>query len=392
MLAATVRITADLDLAEECVQTSFVRALTSWEERGIPQRPGAWLTATARNVAIDQLRRESTLRRHLPLLVEPDTEPPFVWGRTPEIEDDRLRLIFTCCHPSLSVETQVALTLRLVCGLRTSEVARAFLVSEPTMAARLTRGKKKIAQARIPYRTPPVSELPDRITAVLQVVHLVFTTGHTSPDGDDLVRTDLIEQALHLGRMLRDLLPLDPGVAGLLALMLLTDARRASRLVDGELVLLADQDRSRWDRDAISEGSQLVREALAGEPVSIYSLMAAIADVHGSSPSFEETDWRAIVSYYDALADRWPSPVVALNRAVAVGFAAGPAAGLDELEALRDEPQLASYPYFPIARAEFARRFGDDASARLFFEEALMLTSNAVERAYIARQLAALRG
>ncbi len=391
VLAATVRVTADLDLAEECVQTAFTRALDSWSSNGVPTKPGAWLTTVARNIALDQRRRDTTLRRRLPLLVEPEPASTFVWGRSHEIEDDRLRLIFTCCHPALSSEAQVALTLRLLCGLTTSEVARAFLVTETTMAARLTRAKKKIAQARIPYRTPPIDELPDRITSVLQVVHLVFTTGHTSPAGDELVRADLIEQSLLLARMLHALLPADAGVLGLLALILLTDARRESRTVDGELVLLADQDRSLWDHLAIDEGVQLATIAREHEPPSIYALMASIAAEHATSPTWEATDWAAVVRHYDVLAVSWPSPVVNLNRAVAIGFAEGPRAGLDELQALADEPRLAAYPYYPIARADFSRRIGDDVAARMFYEEALMLTSNAVERSHIERQLADLR-
>jgi RNA polymerase sigma factor (sigma-70 family) len=390
VLAATVRVTADLDAAEECVQTAFTRALDAWATHGVPDRPGAWLTTVARNVALDRRRREATLRRRLPLLVVEDVAPAIAWGRTSAIEDDRLRLIFTCCHPALSSEAQVALTLRLVCGLRTSEVARAFLVSEPTMAARLTRAKRRIAQARIPYRTPPLDELPDRITAVLQVVHLVFATGHTSPEGTDLLRVDFLEQSLLLARMLRTLLPDDGGVLGLLALILLTDARRESRVVDGELVLLADQDRARWDRGAIEEGVALTGVALARTPPSIYALMAGIAAEHASAASWAVTDWSAIVAHYEVLAREWPSPVVQLNRAVAIGFASGARAGLDELDALADEPRLAAYPYYPIARADFSRRVGDDDAARLFYEEALMLTSNAVERSHIERQLATL--
>ena len=390
MLAATVRVTADLDLAEECVQSAFAKAVSSWGPSSIPSRPGAWLTTTARNIAIDQLRRAETLRARLPLLVEDESAPVYVWGRGHEIEDDRLRLVFTCCHPSLAPEAQVALTLRLVCGLSTAEVARAFLVSEPTMAARITRAKRKITQARIPYRTPPIGELPARIAAVLQVVHLVFTTGHTAPGGDDLVRDDLVERAVGLARMLRDLLPTDTGVAGLLALIVLTDARRASRVVDGQMVLLADQDRSTWDRRAITEGTELVHEALAADTPTAYAFLAAIAAVHDTSPSWAVTDWAVIVAYYDQLAELWPSPVVALNRAVAIGFASGPEAGLRELEPLADEPRLAAYPYFPVARADFARRLGDDAAAAMFYEEALMLTDNVVERSYIERQLGEL--
>ena len=390
VLAATVRITADLDLAEECAQGAFTRALVAWEPDDIPARPGAWLTTTARHLALDQLRRQTVLRRHLPLLVEDEAAPTFVWGKAHAIEDDRLRLIFTCCHPSLSIATQVGLTLRFVCGLTTKEVARAFLVSESTMAARLTRAKKKITQARIPYRTPPLDELGQRVTAVLEAVHLVFTTGHASPVGEELVRDDLVEQALLLARMLRDLLPEDAEVAGLLALLVLTDARRVARLVDGRLVLLADQDRSAWDRGAIAEGTSLAEVALTGAPHGTYALMAAIASIHDNASSWASTDFAAIVGHYDTLLRAWPSPVVALNRAVAIGFADGAAAGLRALEPLALEPLLASYPYFPAARADFCRKVGDLDSARLFYEEALTLTSNEVERAHLEKQLATL--
>lgn len=387
VLAATVRVTKDLDLAEECVQTAFARALVSWGSTGVPARPGAWLTTTARNVAIDELRRETALRRRLPLLVEDEPAPSFAWGRGQQIEDDRLRLIFTCCHPSLAIESQVALTLRLVCGLSTADVARAFLVSESTMAARVTRAKGKIAQARIPFRSPPLDELPSRISVVLQVVHLVFTTGHTAPHGDELVREDVVERALALSRMLRELLPSDPGVAGLLGLILLTDARRRARIMDGQLVLLEDQDRSQWDREAIAEGSALIREALDGEPITTFALLGAIAEAHDTSPSWDETDWSRIVRCYDLLESLWPSPVIALNRAAAIGFARGPEAGLRELEPLAADPRLALYPYLPLARAFFSQRLGDLDASRTYYEEALVLTDNVVERTYIEKRL-----
>jgi RNA polymerase sigma-70 factor (ECF subfamily) len=382
VLAATVRLTRDLDVAEECVQDAYAQALSTWDTRGVPDNPGAWLTTVARRRALDLLRRERSLRERLPLLVDPDPAPAH------EIPDDRLRLIFTCCHPSLAQPAQVALTLRLLCGLTTAEVARAFLISEPTMAARITRAKKKIAAAGIPYQVPPASALPSRIVAVLAVVHLLFTTGHTAPSGAALVRRDLVERSLDLARMLRSLLPADPGVAGLLALILLTDARRSSRLSDdGRLLLLADQDRSAWDRGAIREGIALVRSALQSRPPGRYALMAAIAAVHDEAPSWESTDWAELVGLYDLLVDMWPSPVVALNRAVAVGFASGPAAGVAALDALAAEPQLAGYGYLAAARADFLRRLGRVAEARTAYEEALLLTENAVERDFLTRRL-----
>jgi RNA polymerase sigma-70 factor (ECF subfamily) len=386
VLAATVRVTRDLDLAEECVQEAYARALTVWQE-GVPASPGAWLTTTARNRALDELRRSATMRGKLPLLVEPEPEPE---AASP-FPDDRLRLVFTCCHPALAREAQVALTLRLLCGLTTAEVARAFLVPEATMAARITRAKKKIAAARIPYAVPPAADLPGRVDAVLTVVHLLFTTGHTAASGPALQRPDLVERALDLARMLRVLLPGDADVAGLLALVLLTDSRRETRVgPDGRLLLLEEQDRSRWDAAAITDGVALVREALRRRPPGRFALQAAIAAVHAGAPRWEDTDWREIVALYDLLRDRWPSPVVALNRAVAVGLAEGPAAGLAELDRLAAEPQLARYGYLAAARADFLRRLGRPDEARLAYEEALLLTENEVERRFLAGRLAAL--
>jgi RNA polymerase sigma factor (sigma-70 family) len=361
-----------------------------WEERGIPQRPGAWLTTVARRRAIDLLRREATLARSLPLLVETEVEAAVDVDLidTAEIPDDRLRLICTCCHPALAPDAQVALTLRLLCGLSTTEVARAFLVSEPTMAARLTRAKKKIAAAKIPYRVPPADELPERLTAVLGVVHLVFTTGHTAPVSDDLVRRDLVERALDLARMLRLLLPQDPDVAGLLALILLTDARRNTR-VDrtGRLLLLEEQDRSQWNAAEIREGLALVREASGHRPPGRYALQAAIAAVHASATTWEATDWDEVVSLYNGLCDIWPSPVVALNRAVAIGMAHGPEAGLLAIDAVAEQPELAGYRYLPASRAEFLRRAGRIAEARSEYTAAIALTDNAVEREFLADRL-----
>jgi RNA polymerase sigma factor (sigma-70 family) len=388
VLAATVRVTGDIDLAEECVQDAYARALTAWPNGGVPAKPGAWLTTVARRRAIDLIRRLSTQDRSLPKLVERTDNVAPGDIEAPEIADDRLRLIFTCCHPAIAVEAQVALTLRLLCGLTTGEVGRAFLVSEPTMAARITRAKKKISTAGIPYRVPPVEELPTRVDAVLTVVHLLFTTGHTAPAGADLVRRDLVERSLDLARMLRALLPDDADVAGLLALILLTDARRPTRIDDeGQLVLLADQDRGEWDRTAISEGVGLVREALQRRPPGRFALMAAIAAVHAEAPSWQATDWREIVGLYDLLLSIWPSPVVALNRAVAVGLADGPEAGLRALDTLAAEPILAGYSYLAAARADFLRRLGRTREARVSYEEALILSENAVEREFLTGRL-----
>jgi RNA polymerase sigma-70 factor (ECF subfamily) len=338
---------------------------------------------------MDVLRRDATLRRALPLLLIHDRPGPEAEIADDHIGDDRLRLVFTCCHPALAETSQVALTLRLLCGLTTAEVARAFLVSESTMAARITRAKHKIAGAGIAYRVPPPEELPARVDAVLTVIHLVFTTGHTAPAGSDLVRRDLVERALDLARMLATLLPDDPGVLGLLALILLTDARRDTRLrVDGGVQLLADQDRTQWDQAAIREGVRLVRCALRHRPPGRFALMAAIAAVHSEAPTWDDTDWHEIVGLYDVLVQIWPSPVVALNRAVAVGLEQGPEAGLAALEPLTAEPQLAGYGYLAAARADFLRRLGRDAEARPAYEEALLMTENHAEQQFLAGRLA----
>jgi RNA polymerase sigma-70 factor (ECF subfamily) len=397
VLAATVRLAGDLDVAEECVQDAFVAALTSWTQRGIPANPGAWLTATARRRALDALRRDQTLRRKLPLLVgtDPATSDPLEWegegeeADVSQLRDDRLRLLFTCCHPALAPEAQVALTLRLVCGLTTPEIARAFLVSEPTMAARITRAKKKITLARIPYRVPPAHELPDRLDAVLTVTHLLYTTGHTAPAGDQLVRADLVERSLDLARMLSTLMPDDREVRGLLALLLLTDARRATRTAtDGRLLLLEEQDRSRWDRQAIGEGRQLVDQALRRGRPGRFALQAAIAAVHAEAPSYGDTDWPEVLGLYDLLLAVWRSPVVALNRTVAVAMVQGPAAGLAALEEVADDPHLATYPYLAATRADLLRRLGQTHDAVQAYRTALSLATNAAEKDFLTRRLA----
>jgi RNA polymerase sigma-70 factor, ECF subfamily len=398
VLAATVRVTGNLDVAEECVQDAFVAALATWSERGVPENPAAWLTTAARRRALDLLRRDRTLRTKLPLLVgtapSDDAGPGAALDEEAGvIPDDRLRLMFTCCHPALAIEAQVALTLRLLCGLTTAEIARAFLVSEATMAARITRAKKKIAVAKIPYRIPPAHELPDRLDAVLTVVHLLYTTGHTAPGGDRLVRPELVERALDLARMLGTLMPDDREVRGLLALLLLNDARRATRTdADGRLLLLEDQDRTQWDVRAIEEGRELVRQALRRGRPGRFSIQAAIAAVHAEAPTYAETDWREILGLYDALLEVWPSPVVELNRAVAVAMVEGPAAGLAALERLDDDPRLAGYPYLPAARADLLRRLGRMEEAADAYRVALELASNAAERSFLTGRLEAVRG
>ncbi|MET9830110.1 sigma-70 family RNA polymerase sigma factor [Streptomyces sp. NPDC006385] len=389
VLAATARVTRDLDLAEECVQDAYAQALQQWAEDGVPSRPGAWLTTVARRRALDALRRHDTFRGKLPLLVGEDVAPPADRDiADQDIPDDRLRLIFTCCHPSLHVDTRVGLTLRLVCGLSTAEVARALLVSESTMAARITRGKKKIKVAGIPYREPSPEELPARLDAVLDVVHLVFSTGHTAPSGERLQRRDLIERASHLARVLHELLPAQSGTTGLLALIVLTDARRRARTrPDGSLALLSEQDRTLWHAQEIQEGLRLVRSALRHRPPTRYALMAAIAAEHARAPSWEATDWPGIIGLYDTMLEVWPSPVVALNRAIAVGQAYGPAAGLEALGELSAEPQLTGYQYFAAARADFLRRLDRMDEARAAYREALARTENAVEREFLRSRL-----
>ncbi|WP_284983477.1 sigma-70 family RNA polymerase sigma factor [Arthrobacter sp. efr-133-TYG-118] len=394
VLAATVRIAGDIDTAEEAVQDAYASALSTWGTRGIPENPGAWLTVTARRRAVDMHRRAATAERALPKLFNPEVhlldEPG---SDTEDISDDRLRLIFTCCHPALAPDAQVALTLRLLCGLSTADVARAFLLPEATMAARITRAKKKIGTAHIPYRVPAASELRERVDGVLSVVYLVYTTGHTSPSGANLMRRDLAERGHELARMLRVLLPGDRDVAGLLALVLLTDARSGARLDEHrELVLMENQDRSKWDRAAIDEGVALLREALSLRPPGRFALMAAIAAVHDESKSWSDTDWQEILGLYDLLMETWSSPVVKLNRAIALGFAVGYAEGLAELDALGADPRLARYPYLAAARADFLTRLGRFDEARVAFEEALILTENDAERSYLRTRLSELTG
>ncbi|MFU8871347.1 RNA polymerase sigma factor [Micromonospora sp. SL4-19] len=391
MLAATARVAGDLDVAEECVQDAYLAALAAWARDGVPDKPGAWLTATAKRKALDVLRRDKVFRSKMPLLVEPAEVDVTDEPDEDSVPDDRLRLVFTCCHPALAREAQVALTLRLVCGVSTGDIARAFLVSEPTMAARVTRAKKKIAAARIPYRVPEAAELPERLDAVLTVIHLLYTAGHTAPTGADLVRADLVGRALHLTRMLLALMPDEPEVRGLLALLLLTDARRATRTdLDGRLLRLEDQDRSAWDRAAIAEGNELVLGAFRTGRVGRYALQAAIASLHAVASSYPATDWPQVVRLYDELLKRWPSPVVALNRAVAVSMVDGPAAALAEVDLLAEDPRLAGYHYLPAIRADLLRRLDRHEEAATAYRAALTMVDNDAERAFLTTRLADL--
>ncbi|PYC66709.1 RNA polymerase subunit sigma-24 [Micromonospora arborensis] len=384
VFSTTAHLTRDLDLAEECAQDAFAQALETWPETGIPDRPGAWLTTIARNRARDALRRESVFRRKMPLLVADETAP----GPEDGLVDERLRLIFTCAHPALSRQAQICLTLRLVCGLSTPEVARAFLVQPATMAARITRAKRKIATARIPYRVPGPDQLEERLGAVLEVVHLIFTTGHTAPVGTQLIRHDLVDSAISLARMLHLLMPTDTEISALLALLLLTGSRQGARVsADGRLVLLPEQNRALWDRQLIAEGQSLVTDALRRRPPTRYALEAAIAAVHAEAPTWHDTDWTQVVGLYDALFRLWPSPVVDLNRAVAIGLRDGPEAGLHALTPLLADPALATYGYLSAARADFLRQLKRWPQAVTAYEEALTLTDNDVERAFLTERL-----
>ncbi|MFN8168223.1 MAG: sigma-70 family RNA polymerase sigma factor [Candidatus Nanopelagicales bacterium] len=398
VLAAVARLLdGDLATSEECTQEAFVAALETWGARGVPDRPGAWLTTTARRRALDRVRREAGMRARYPDLVRDEIDHAADPAEEEVVVvDDRLRLVFTCCHPSLAPESRVALTLRMVCGLATSEIARAFLVPEPTMAARITRAKKKITAAGVPYRVPYGSELPDRLDAVLTVIHLVFTTGHAA-QGASVVRADLVDRALDLARVLAVLMPDEPEALGLLALLELTDARRDARAApDGSLVLLEEQDRSRWDRAQIEHGSAMLDRALLttrpGHPPGRFTLQAAIAAAHADASTWDATDWLVILALYDRLLATWPTPVVAVNRAVALSFASGPEAGLAALDPLRDDPALRAWHYLPAARADLLRRAGRLDEASSAYAEALALVPDGQERRFLERRADEVRG
>jgi RNA polymerase sigma-70 factor, ECF subfamily len=391
IVASLIAMTGDWDLAEECAQDAFARALPVWDRDGVPARPGAWLTTAARNRAVDVLRRRAneTVKLQQALLLSPAEEPPPAPEAGGGITDDRLRLIFTCCHPALPLEARVALTLRTLAGLTTAEIARAFLVSEPAMAQRLVRAKRKIHKARIPYRVPSASLLPERLTGVLAVLYLLFNEGYTASGGPDLVRPELSAEAIRLTSLLAALMPGEPETMGLLALMLLQDSRRAARTDDsGAPVPLAEQDRDRWNRAAIEEGLRILASIPGGEQPGPYRIQAQIAACHARATEPEDTEWAAIVRLYAELAVLAPSPVVELNRAVAAGMADGPAAGLAIVDDLAAGGQLAGYHLLPAVRADLLRRLDRPAEAAQAYRAAIDQAGTEPERHYLKRRLA----
>lgn len=391
ILASLIRLLGDFDLAEEGLHDAFRAALEQWSRDGIPANPRTWLVSAGRFKAIDTLRRRARFDASLGELAEQLDRDANTTGVDPDtLEDDRLRLIFTCCHPALPPDARVALTLREVCGLTTEEIAHAFLTAPPTLAQRIVRAKAKIRDAHIPYQVPSREELPERLDAVLQVIYLVFNEGYSASSGGSLTRADLSGEAIRLGRLLASLLP-EPEVEGLLALMLLHESRRAARTSpDGELVRLEDQDRSLWSQEQIAEGTGLVEHAWSSGQFGPYTIQAAIAAVHAEAPSLAATDWLQIVGLYDMLAQVMPSPVIELNRALAVAMRDGPEAGLALVDAILASGALADYHLAHAARAELCRRLGRTAEARAAYERALNLTQQAPEQRFLQRQLASL--
>ena len=394
VLATLIRLLGDFDLAEEALHDAFAAAVEQWPREGVPANPRAWLISTGRFKAIDRARRRARFDASVGELAERlDAEAREAEDRAVDleaVEDDRLRLIFTCCHPALPPDAQIALTLREVCGLTTEEIARAFLATPSTIAQRIVRAKTKIRVAKIPYQVPSRTELPERLDAALHVIYLVFNEGYAASSGATLIRTDLSGEAIRLGRLLVELLP-EPEGMGLLALMLLHESRRAARTsADGDLVLLDDQDRSLWNREQIGEGCALVERALSSRRFGPYTLQAAIAAAHAEAPTAADTDWRQIVGLYDVLMRADSSPVVELNRAAAVAMRDGPAAGLAQIDAILARGDLADYALAHSARAELARRLGRTADARAAYERALALTKQEPQRRFLERRLATL--
>ena len=393
VVATLIRATGDWDLAEECAQDAFTLALRRWPRDGIPGRPGAWLTTAARNRAIDVLRRRAVGAAKLREVAAMSYEPEPAAADESSVPDDRLRLMFTCCHPALSLEARVALTLRTLAGLTTAEIARAFLASEPTMAKRLVRAKQKIQNAGIPYRVPPAHLLPERTPGVLGVLYLLFNEGYSATAGADLVRQNLCAEAIRLAQVLATLMPDEAEAAGLLALMLLHDARRAARLdARGDLVTLEDQDREQWDTAEIAEGVLLLNGALRRGRPGPYQVQAAIAACHATAPTAQDTDWAQIAGLYEQLARFLPTPVVELNHAVAVGMAQGPAAGLPLVAALEASGKLAGYHLLPATRADFLRRLGRLPEAAEAYRTALELAGTDAEQRFLRRRLAETGG
>ncbi|HEV2898361.1 MAG TPA: RNA polymerase sigma factor [Pseudaminobacter sp.] len=392
VLATLIRLLGDFDLAEEALHDAFAAASEQWRRDGAPANPRAWLVSAGRFKAIDRMRRRARFDASLTEIAERlDAEnQDAAMQEAEEIEDDRLRLIFTCCHPALPPDAQIAMTLREVCGLTTEEIARAFLAAAPTLAQRIVRAKGRIRDAGVPYEVPPLAELPDRLDSVLHTIYLVFNEGYSASSGASLTRHDLSGEAIRLGRLLVDLLP-EPEATGLLALMLLQESRRAARSTpSGELVLLADQDRTLWDRKQIEEGTALLERALASRRFGPYTLQAAIAAVHANAPNAVATDWGEIAGLYDILLKADPSPVIALNRAAAIAMRDGPAAGLALIDAIFARGELLDYHLAHSARADFCRRLGRTADARASYLQALSLTRQEPERRFIERRLAEL--